>query len=114
MTRRPKKGDADAREGAQMQTQPASSGTNGHGDGEDTKKKILDTLRTHPEGLTIIELSETIGVHRQTVAKYILVLEAMDLVHRRRLGSATLHYLKETYFRQIKESEAIEKIRKKL
>jgi len=66
---------------------------------EELKKRILDTLKKHPEGLTIQDLSVLIKAHRQTVTKYVLVLEALELVYRRRIGAVTLHYLKENWER---------------
>jgi hypothetical protein len=86
---------------------------NGHGDGEEVKRLILATLRIHPEGLTIVELSGMVGSHRQTVAKYILVLEATGQVYRRRVGSATLHYLKETFIEHVIERDVVENLRKR-
>jgi len=65
--------------------------------GESIKKSIIRILKKHPEGLTIKTLSEIIGSHRQTITKYILVLEAIGIIYRRRVGSATLHYLRENY-----------------
>lgn len=61
------------------------------------KKKILETVKKHPEGLTIHDLSQLLGAHRQTITKYILFLEGAGVIYRRRVGSATLHYLKEQY-----------------
>jgi len=72
---------------------------------EKIKEKIIEILEKHLEGLTIQDLSEIIGVHRQTITKYILVLEALGIVYRRSVGSATLHYLKEKWVKEtIKES----------
>lgn len=65
---------------------------NGNGNGTETKQHILQTLIDRPVGLTISYISKKIGVHRQTVAKYLLVLEAEGSVHRREVGSATIHY----------------------
>ena len=65
--------------------------------GERLKKEAISILERHPEGLTIQDLSEMLGVHRQTVTKYILWLEGAKIVHRRRVGSATLHYLKKHF-----------------
>jgi DNA-binding transcriptional ArsR family regulator len=62
--------------------------------GEQIKEKILKILKVHPEGLTIDCLSEMVGAHRQTITKYIFWLDGAGLIHRRRVGSATLHYLK--------------------
>ena len=58
------------------------------------KDKILQILEAHPEGLTIESLSRIARVHRQTATKYLFWLNGAGMVHRRRVGSATLHYLK--------------------
>ena len=68
--------------------------------GEILKKKIFLAVKNHPEGLTILELSKITKAYRQTIAKYILVLEASGIIHRRRVGSATLHYLKKQFSRK--------------
>lgn len=57
------------------------------------RKLILLLLETHPEGLTIKNLSDETGAHRQTVTKYVVGLVGEGDVERRRVGSATLHYL---------------------
>jgi len=82
--------------------------------GERIKKEVVKTLRVHPEGLTILDLSRIVGSHRQTITKYVLVLEATDVIHRRRVGSATLHYLKEQFVESVKEQEILDKIKKRL
>lgn len=68
-----------------------------NGNGQKIKEDIINILKDHPEGLTAQELSKIIGAHRHTVTKYILVLEEAGLIYRRRVGSATLHYLKNDY-----------------
>lgn len=65
--------------------------------GERLKRQTLSILKTHPEGLTIRSLSEIMGVHRQTITKYILELKGAGRIHRRKVGSATLLYLKDYY-----------------
>ena len=65
--------------------------------GEILKKKIVETVKQHPEGLTILDLAKITKAYRQTIAKYILVLEAKGIIYRRRVGSATLHYMKEQF-----------------
>ncbi len=62
--------------------------------GNQIKDRILEILEAHPEGLTIESLSRIAGAHRQTVTKYLFWLNGAGIVHRRRVGSATLHYLK--------------------
>jgi DNA-binding transcriptional ArsR family regulator len=61
--------------------------------GERSKQIALSILKNHPEGLTIRSLSEITGMHRQTITKYVLELKGAGVIHRRRVGSATLHYL---------------------
>jgi len=58
------------------------------------KQKILQLLETHPEGLTIESLSKKLGAHRQTITKWLFWLDGAEIIVRRRVGSATLHYLK--------------------
>ena len=57
-------------------------------------KKIVDLLESHPEGLTIESMSKILGIHRQTVTKYLFWLNGARIVHRRSIGAASLHYLK--------------------
>ncbi len=63
----------------------------------EARERILETIKTHPEGLTIRDIASDLGMHRQTVTKYVLFLEGAGTIHRRRLGSATLHYMKASY-----------------
>lgn len=76
------------------------------------KKKIVETLKLHPEGLTVLELSKIIDVHRQTVAKYVLVLEAAGIVYIRRAGSATINYLKEQFAKNANILKNLERLKK--
>jgi len=62
--------------------------------GERIKRDTVSLLEKHPEGLTIQELSDMMGLHRQTITKYLMWLAGAGIVIRRRIGSATLHYLK--------------------
>ena len=70
---------------------------------EELKEKIVEIIKKHPEGLTATEISKILGLHRHTATKYILVLEAIDIVYRRRVGSATLHYIKKNYNGDVKK-----------
>ncbi|MBI4182026.1 MAG: helix-turn-helix domain-containing protein [Candidatus Aenigmarchaeota archaeon] len=58
---------------------------------------IVSTIRSHPEGLTIQDLANLLGHHRQTISKYISFLEGAGIIHRRRIGAVTLHYLRVQY-----------------
>lgn len=62
--------------------------------GKNVKEEIIRILETHPEGVTLQTLSDRIGVCRHTVVKYIFELKGSGIIYRRRVGSATLHYLK--------------------
>jgi len=81
---------------------------------EKIKKRIIQILREHPEGLTIQDLSNTMKMHRQTVTKYVLWLVGEGVVHRRRIGAITLHYLKEKFVQKISEKEILKKLRKRI
>lgn len=65
--------------------------------GKEIKRRAVEILRDHPEGLTIEDLSRLIKAHRQTITKYVLELKGADVIFRRRIGAVTLHYLKERY-----------------
>jgi predicted transcriptional regulator len=67
--------------------------------GKNVKSEIVKILGTHPEGLTAQYLSNMIGVSRPTVVKYIFELKGSGIIYRRRVGSATLHYLKSLLYR---------------
>lgn len=77
--------------------------------GEGLKKKIIKVLDSHPEGLTIQDLSKILNLHRQTVTKYVLVLEAVGVIYRRRIGAVTLHYIKEKFLKLVKNSKKLER-----
>jgi len=84
-----------------------------NGNGDALKEKIVKTLQEQPIGLTIRDLSRTIGAHRQTIAKYVLVLEAEGLIHRRVVGSAALHYPKGVSLEPTKKKGAPQKAKKR-
>jgi predicted transcriptional regulator len=65
--------------------------------GKKLKEDIIKVIKKHPEGLTATEISKVLGYHRHTITKYILVLEAVGIIYRRRVGSATLHYITNHY-----------------
>ena len=76
--------------------------------GKDVKREIIRILETHPEGLTLQALSDKIGVSRQTIIKYIFELKGSGIVYRRRVGSATLHYLRSILAKFNKEFEEVD------
>ena len=76
--------------------------------GKNIKQEIIRILETHPEGLTVQALSDKIGVSRQTIIKYIFELKGSGIVYRRRVGSATLHYLRSILAKFNKEFEEVD------
>ena len=76
--------------------------------GKDVKQEIIRILEIHPEGLTVKALSNMIGVSRQTIIKYIFELKGSGVVYRRRVGSATLHYLRSILAKFNKQFEEVD------
>jgi predicted DNA-binding transcriptional regulator YafY len=62
--------------------------------GKNVREEIIRILETHPEGVTVQSLSDSIGVSRHTIIKYVFELKGSGVLYRRRVGSATLHYLR--------------------
>jgi len=55
--------------------------------------RILNLLRTHPRGLTITEISRTIGINRNSVAKYLDVLFTSGHIEAKSVGPAKVYFL---------------------
>lgn len=60
---------------------------------KNTKDKIVKVLSEHPEGLTFAQISREIGMHRNTVTKYIYELSGAGAIQIRDLGTLKLCYL---------------------
>jgi len=58
------------------------------------KGKILDHLDEHPFGLSITEIAEETNFHRNTVSKYMNILEAENKVNKKRIGTASIYTTK--------------------
>ena len=63
---------------------------------EKIKNKILSVLRKNPEGLTIIKLASLVGMHRNTIPRYLYELKGEQKVRIRQIGMAKLFYLNQT------------------
>ena len=63
----------------------------------DIKNKILGILRRNPEGLTMIKIASIIGVHRNTIPRYLYELKGEEKVRIRKIGPAKLFYLNENH-----------------
>ena len=53
-------------------------------------ESLFATLQTHPEGISIQEVAEMMGIHRNTAAKYLEVLQSRGEVDVRRVGVSKL------------------------
>jgi DNA-binding Lrp family transcriptional regulator len=60
----------------------------------DYKEAILKLLEDYPFGLTITEISEKIGFHRNTVSKYVNILEAEGDLSKKEISAAKLYFTK--------------------
>jgi len=58
----------------------------------DYKNKIIETLSDYASGLTITDVSNKIKVHRNTVSKYLYILEAEGKVLKKEIGNANLYF----------------------
>ena len=57
------------------------------------RERILDLLRTHPDGLTILDIANSLVANRSTVTKYIYELSGAEIITQRKIGSAKLCFL---------------------
>ncbi len=58
---------------------------------------IIDTLQSFPWGLTIEEIANNTGYHRNTVSKYIAILEEAGFLIKRQIGKYTLWFIRNIY-----------------
>lgn len=77
------------------------------------KKLIVETLKKHPEGLTLQKIANLTKMSRLTATKYIHELMGEGKVYQRSVGMAKLCYLKERFVQLVKQEEVIEKLKKK-
>jgi DNA-binding MarR family transcriptional regulator len=60
----------------------------------DYKQEILNVLEDNPFGLTITEISDKTSFHRNTVSKYVNILEAESLLNKKKISAARLYFSK--------------------
>ncbi|WFN33780.1 PAS domain S-box protein [Methanogenium sp. S4BF] len=56
------------------------------------KEQIRELLEKSPTGMTITEISATLGMHRNTTAKYLDMLVATGEIDRKRMGPAKAYF----------------------
>lgn len=62
---------------------------------KERKEVILKILRENRDGLTILELSKSLGISRNTCAILLANLEGANLIRIREIGKCKLHYIRE-------------------
>lgn len=58
------------------------------------RERVIEVLKEHPEGLTILNISKLLGTNRITASKYIYGLISENLIYERKIGPAKMCYLK--------------------
>jgi DNA-binding IclR family transcriptional regulator len=58
------------------------------------RERIIKTLKEHPEGLKINDISSILGMNRLTVSKYVYGLISEKMIYERKIGPSKLCYLK--------------------
>lgn len=71
----------------------------------------MSVLRQNPEGLTMLRIARMVGVHRNTIPRYLYELRGEDKVLMRKIGPAKLFYLNRNFIRRVDEEELIKKLR---
>ena len=61
---------------------------------KEIRDKVIKILKSHPEGLTTVEIAEKIEMTRQSIAKYVYQLLDEDMIFQREVGTAKICYLK--------------------
>ena len=72
---------------------------------KNVRKAIVNALKRHPEGLSIKEIAEAIGMHRINVSKYVYELAALGIIKKRKVGPAVLCYLNEGELEKVRCEE---------
>jgi len=61
------------------------------------KEEIIKILFKHPEGLTFTQIARDVGIHRNTITKYIYELKGEDKISIRDLKTLKLCYIKKHF-----------------
>lgn len=57
------------------------------------RERIIELLKSRPEGLTILDISNSLNANRNTITKYIYELFGAEIVTQRKVGAAKLCFL---------------------
>jgi len=61
---------------------------------KDIRKLIIDVLKKHSDGLTILSVAKLTGINRLTASKYLAILEAEKILERRKIGVSKIFKLR--------------------
>lgn len=61
---------------------------------KDIKNHIIEVLKEHSDGLTILDVAKLTGRNRLTVSKYLAILEAEKIVECNKIGVSKIFRLK--------------------
>ena len=68
------------------------------GTGIEYEFEILECIRNYPGGLTITDIANLKNYSRNTVSKYVSILELKNLVFSRKIGAYKLYFSTATGF----------------
>lgn len=54
---------------------------------DEIKNKVIETLGSHGEGMSSMELADALHVNRMTITKYLNILSAIGLIKKKKIGS---------------------------
>jgi len=60
---------------------------------EDFRGRITSLLYKNPQGLTILEIANSLNTHRNTITKYIYELSGAGVIIQRKISTAKLCFL---------------------
>ena len=61
------------------------------GDYQDETTRISELLSGHPDGLSITEISASLSINRNTVSKYLDILQTRGVVDGRKRGTSKIY-----------------------
>ncbi len=54
------------------------------------REMVIELLKSHPDGLTILEIANSLKANRNTITKYIYELSGAGIISQRKVGTAKL------------------------
>lgn len=57
------------------------------------RERIIELLKSRPDGLTILDIASSLSANRNTITKYIYELYGAGIIVQRKIGAAKLCFL---------------------